>query len=274
MTERYKPPHSDPEVRRHPEYDADELTEKALEQLLRHREKIEHLLRELKEDIEVGRWGAILADDRSARLLGRVVHEVMRTYAGRHEQESPKLFFAAGDKEIYGRRNEDMRKYARHLKEASDGRMLILTNVTDSGNTIRRLGGALREAEVEHDTAILADMHEWRADADGVPERKYALLNELREENPGGKIYTASEAAVFEEKAEVRDILHSNYDPELVATGGVEKRTESDRAVTLRDERVPQKSINDIREAVKMLAEDMYQSVFGEPKTGPKKEAA
>ena len=264
MAERYRPLHSDPEIGRHPEYDADELTGKALEQLLRHREKIQHLLGELKDDIEAGRWAGILADDRSARLLGRLVHDVMQQYAAEHEQKAPKLFFAAGDKEIWGRRNEDMRKYAKHLKETVPGRMLVLTNVTDSGNTIRRLGGALREAGMEHDTAILADMHEWRADVDDAPELKDALLSELREENPEGKLYTASEAAAFEEKAEARDILHSRYDPELVATGGVEKRMRSDSAVTMRDETVPQKSINDMREAVHMLAQDMYLELFSE----------
>jgi len=265
MTERYHPPKTPKEVDRPvPEYDPDELTGRALEQLLRHEEKITHLVGELKEGIEANRWEAILADDRSARLLGRIVRDVAKLYAVKRGGKAPQLFFAAGDGEAWGRRNEDMRAYAKHLKGAIPGRILLLTNVTESGMTLLRMGGALQEAGVPYDIATLIDIRE-EGYRDNDEEMQYKLIKQFKEDAGAGEVFTASFVRDRTgETEERRDILHSRYDPEMVSAGGVEKRLYGDKAIATRDWSVPQQSINDIREAAEMLAKDIYQEVFVE----------
>ena len=208
---------------------------------------IETLLGELRESIEKGKYKVIIGDDVSARIPTLIINNIIKKYNEEKKEKAPQLFFIPGSGRIEEHlggsqegKQEDIENYVlleyfKPLK--TEDRVLICTDWIQSGLSLKPLVRALREYGIKYDIATI-----------GLPNG-YIDLEGLK----------GDDSIIYAGSSDVPKIYHNR---EL---SGVVKDPRSTRSDTIKysDENNPknkiiQEKINQAREAISILSEELY----------------
>ena len=119
---------------------------------------MDSLVAQVKPDVESGRWGVVLGDDRGARLPALAMREILANAARDNNAKTPDTFFVAAGVSRQGAEYENnLKQRIAALKELiGNERVLLVTDHIDSGKTIQRLSDLLQENEIQFDVVSLS----------------------------------------------------------------------------------------------------------------------
>jgi hypothetical protein len=143
-----------------------ELNYREIEDL---RRPAEDLLLQLKEKIDRGEYNLIIGDDASGRIPTRIFYNTLKAIYEKKKYESPKVIFFAGSGRfntkshswIREEKTKMIKAYLKHfLKNNAIGaekiKALVISEVIDTGNSLKPLADALHQEKIDFDIAAFS----------------------------------------------------------------------------------------------------------------------
>ena len=228
----------------------------------------EHLVDEMAEGIKGGRWTDVLGDDVSGRVPALILHDIIGRYQTGHNKVPAQLSFAAigfPSKESEAAINNsglpatakyDMHRDATERKDANlkarlqslygsgyTGRVLFVTEMMSTDQTVLRTSEILYELGVSHDVVSVAD----------EKERGQRVVSGGDTLSYGGLDAPGVAAGTFTRLP--HEHLYAE-DPAFRAAVGVEK---SGTDIVSYASRLDQLGVNNLRAEIAAMSDRLYQ---------------
>lgn len=123
------------------------------------------ILGHLRESIKSGDYAILLGDDASGRLHSRLLGDVIKEVYAQNGHPAPAIRFVAGsgaDGTLFEEKNQALKEYASKLKEelssrnSPGGKVLIVSDIISTGNSLNPLARALRDQGIPFDVVAFS----------------------------------------------------------------------------------------------------------------------
>lgn len=118
------------------------------------------LLEQLRDKIERGEYGLIIGEDASGRIPALILGGVIKRIHKLKDFREPNIIFIPGELDRHNTSTEDFRKYISKYGVEDGDKILVVTEVIQSGFRLNRLVEILRSAHYPCDIATISISHQ------------------------------------------------------------------------------------------------------------------
>jgi len=241
------------------------------------RQPAENILNQLRESIERGEYGLIIGDDASGRLPTLLLSGVLKQIYRERNHKSLSVQFFAGDRskadadyceQLAGRFAQQFLR----LQHQDNGRVLIVTELLDTGSAIQPLALLLKKHQIPFDVATISmlDFFESSGEEETVgkspseifqlEENAYEKHRQMIEDKIGGRVVWGGYKdfpSVYRNPHAAGVVREPGKPVAVLAKGGVHPRLLRDE---LQGKPVLQEYINKARENIALLVDEVSAS--------------
>lgn len=128
-------------------------------------ERMQRLIYQLREKIEAGRYKYVIGDDASGRIPALIFYGFLKKVYMQKNLQAPSIYFIAGSGSermalFQINKKRKLREYIGSYfdKNHVEGEALVVTDVIDTGTSLRPLVSVLKERGINFDIATLGSM--------------------------------------------------------------------------------------------------------------------